>query len=247
MAMGISVVIIAKNEEENIRDCILSVKFANEIIVIDDFSNDATVIIAKELGASVFQRAMNGNYAEQYNFALEKVAFDWVLILDCDERITLELAKEIQGVVQETEPVGYEITNINIIMGNTVQYGDWGGKPQLRLFPKGSVYLEGLVHSRYVHTLSVKQLKAKCLHFPYPTWEKYFEKFNRYTMLSAEEKYNSGKKTRFIIDILLRPFFAFIKMYFLKSGWRDGKIGFVLAVYHYFYTMTKYVKLYYRQ
>lgn len=245
--MSVTAVIIAKNEETNIKECVTSVQFADEIIVIDDLSADATPAIASEMGAKVFKRAMNGDYAGQYNYAFSLVTSDWILVIDADERITSKLKDEIIEVTRLKNHVGYEITNTNFIVGQEIRHGDWNGKPQLRLFPRGTVYLEGLVHSKYVHKLPLKRLKHNCLHYPFPTWEKYFNKFNRYTELSAQEYLRKGKKAHFFGDILVRPIVAFIKMYILKSGWRDGKIGFMLALYHYFYTMTKYVKLYYLQ
>ena len=245
--MSLTAVIIAKNEESNIRDCITSVRFADEIIVIDDMSVDATASIAREMNAQVFQRAMNGDYASQYNYAFTLASSDWILVIDCDERLTPPLQDEIVRVIAAGGQIGYEITNINYIAGQEIRHGDWNGKPQLRLFPRGTVHLAGLVHSQYIHTLPLKRLQHPCLHYPFPSWEKYFNKFNRYTELSAQEYLRRGKKARFVGDILIRPFFAFFKMYILKAGWRDGKIGFVLAFYHYVYTMTKYVKLYYLQ
>jgi glycosyltransferase involved in cell wall biosynthesis len=243
----LTAVIIAKNEESNIKECIASIQFADEIIVVDDLSTDATPEIASTMGAKVFRRAMNGDYASQYNYALSQATKNWILIIDCDERVTPELRDEIIKAIEVDEQVGYEIANINFISGQELRYGDWNGKPQLRLFPRGTVYLEGLVHSKYIHNLPLRRLKHNCLHYPFPTWEKYFNKFNRYTELSAQDYLRRGKRACFIGDILIRPIFAFIKMYILKSGWRDGKIGFILALFHYFYTMTKYVKLYYMQ
>ena len=245
--MSLSVVIVAKNEQLNINDCIESVRFADEIVVIDDMSTDATASIAQSLGAVVYQRAMDGDYASQYNYGFTKATKDWVLIVDADERVTPELRDEILAAVANGERRGYEISHLNYVMGQPLRHGGWYSNGGIRLFPRGTVHLEGYVHSRMVHDLPLVKLTSYYLHYPYPTWERYFEKFNRYTELAAAENFRKKRPIRIFNDDMLRPFAAFFKMYVLKSGWRDGKIGFVLAVFHFFYTMAKYVKSYYRQ
>lgn len=243
--MNLSVITLAKNEERNIRDCLQSVQFADEWIVIDDCSADATAQIAQKMGASVYQRAMNGDYASQYNFAVDKVTGDWILIVDADERVTPELKEEILRAMQGPKNAGYVISHLNMVMGKPLRHGGWYSNGGLRLFPRGTVVHEGLVHSQMKHSLNLHRLKSPYFHYPYPTWERYFQKFNAYTQLSAQDNYRKGKRANFFFDVMLRPWVAFFKMYILKSGWRDGKIGFVLAVFHFFYTMAKYVRLYY--
>jgi len=245
--MTISVIILAKNEKQNIVDCIESVKFADEINVIDDCSSDNTPELARQAGARVFNRAMNGNYGEQYNFAISMATGDWILIIDADERVTPSLKEEIVRVTNLNEMCGYKISYLNFAIGQPLYHGGWFSHSGLRLFPRGMVQYEGAVHSQMIHKLPVKKLKGHVIHYTYPTWEHYFNKFNSYTQLAAQENYKKNKQANFLGDILLRPFFAFFKMYILRSGWRDGKIGFIMAVFHFFYTMVKYVKLYYMQ
>jgi len=245
--MTISAIILAKNEKDNIAECIESVKFVDEINVIDDFSTDDTVKIAEKMGAKIYQRALDGNFAAQYNFALTMATGDWILIIDADERVTPELKEEIRQVTTLNERYGYKISYLNFAVGRPLYHGGWLSHSGLRLFPQGMVRYEGLVHSQMIHKLPLRTLKNYFLHYSYPTWEHYFKKFNSYTELAAQENHKKGKQANFFGDILLRPFFAFFKMYILRSGWRDGKIGLIMAVFHFFYTMTKYVKLYYMQ
>ncbi|MPM44675.1 hypothetical protein SDC9_91354 [bioreactor metagenome] len=242
--MTLTVLILAKNEEKYIRDCINSAKFADEVIVIDDYSTDRTGEIARELGAKVIQRSMNGDWGGQQTFAIEQARTEWTFFLDADERITPELAAEITEMVNKNEPCAYKVPRLNHIMGQPLRHGSWYPDYVLRLTPQKNVRVEGLVHPHFVHGYKEQKLKSDIIHYTYYTWEQYFNKFNLYTKLAAEKYSQEGKKASFAVDIALRPLFAFFKAYILKSGWRDGKIGFIMAAFHCFYTMVKYVKLY---
>lgn len=240
----IAVLILTFNEEKNISQCIESVNFADEVIIIDSGSTDNTLNLAGELGAKVVSHPMTEGFAGQRNFALLQTGAQWVLFLDADERITPELAIEIKAIIKENEQFAYEILRRNVIFGQEVSYGGHSPDRSLRLYPRTAISWQGAVHEQANVTLPIKQTKHSMLHYTYTSWDRYFFKFNQYTTMMAEKMLESGKKTK-ITDITLRPFFAFIRFYILKSGWRDGQIGFIMAVYHAFYTMTKYVKLYY--
>lgn len=243
--MNLSVLILAKNEEKNIRPCIESVLFADEVIVIDDFSTDATAEIAKGLGARVFQRALNGNWGEQQTFAIQQASCEWIYFIDADERMTPELIEAVKEIVKSNEKYTYRIPRLNHLMGQELRHGGWYDYG-IHLLPKAGSSVEGLVHPHAIHQYQEKRLKNKhMLHYPYRDWDHYLNKLNLYTTLAAEKNKLKGKKSNFFLDIMLRPYVAFFKMYILKSGWRDGKIGFILASFHFFYTMMKYVKLYY--
>ncbi|HWR44305.1 glycosyltransferase family 2 protein [Sporomusa sp.] len=245
--MSLSVLILAKNEEQRIADCIKSASFADEIIVIDDYSTDNTVTIATELGARVVQRGLDGNWGEQQTFAILQATTDWIFFLDADERINLPLREEIEKAVALNERVAYRTPRLNHLMGYPLRHGGWYPDYVPRLFPRDSVRFEGLVHPAPVYSLALKTCKSPIIHYTYSSWEQYFNKLNVYTKLAAEKNALKGKQVNFLGDIVLRPMFAFIKLYILRAGWRDGKAGFILAVFHYFYTMAKYVKLYYIQ
>lgn len=245
--MTLTVLILAKNEEKNIRDCIASAQFADEIIVIDDFSSDATAEIAAGMGAKICQRAMNGDWGSQQTFAIQQASSQWIFFLDADERIPPELAAEVRQAVQLNEKYTYKVSRLNHLMGRKLRYGGWYPDFGIHLLPREGVYVEGFVHPQIHHNYPVRFLKHHIIHFPYSSWEHYFNKLNLYTKLAAEKNNKNGKKANFFFDIMLRPYFAFFKMYILKSGWRDGKVGFILASFHFFYTMAKYVKLYYLQ
>lgn len=245
--MTLTILILAKNEEKNIKDCIESAKFADEIIVIDDFSADNTKEIAENLGAKVCQRAMNGNWGEQQTFAIQQATSEWIFFLDADERIAPELAEEVKEAVRKNEYYTYRVPRLNHVMGEQLRYGGWYPDYGIHLLPCQGTSVEGLVHPQIHHKYKERKLKHFIIHYAYTSWEQYFNKFNLYTKLAAEKNHQKGKRACFFRDIVLRPCFAFFKMYILKAGWLDGRVGFIMAAYHYFYTMSKYVKLYYIQ
>lgn len=246
MANQLAVLILTYNEEKNIADCMASVHFADEIIVVDSGSTDETVNIAGKLGAKVAFHPMDEGFAGQRNFALTQTSADWVLFLDADERILPELAIEIKNVIDKGPACAYQILRQNVIFGQRVQYGGHSPDYSLRLYPRTAIRWEGIVHEQAHVTVPIHKLHFFMLHHTYTDWDRYFIKFNQYTTLMAKQMQEKGKKARFT-DMVLRPGFAFFRFYILKCGWRDGKIGFIMAGMHGFYTMAKYVKLYYLQ
>lgn len=144
--VDVSVIILAKNEEEKIGNCIKSCLFANEILVIDDGSSDKTVEIAKTLGARVLHRSMNGDWGAQQTFGIQQASFDWIFFIDADELCTPELAKEIEGVVTRNEQGEYWIKRINKFVHNKATHGVLRPDYVSRLMPKKDSYVEGYVH-----------------------------------------------------------------------------------------------------
>lgn len=245
--MSLTVLILAKNEEKNIEECVKSALFADEIIVIDDNSTDATAEIATRLGAKVVQHAMNGDWGAQQTFAIEQAKTPWVFFLDADERFTPELVEETKQAMAKGEFYAYKVPRLNHFIGEVVRHCGWYPDYGYHLMPRENFRVEGLVHPTFIHNYPTRFLKNHLIHYPFVSWEQYFNKFNLYTRLAAEKKYAAGKRANFVFDIMIRPFFAFFKMYILKSGWLDGKLGFTLSSFHFFYTMAKYVKLYWLQ
>ena len=240
-----SVLIVARNEEKNIADCIKSVDFADEIVVIDDFSTDKTAEIATSLGARVVQRAMNGDWSGQQNFSLQQATHDWVLLIDADERVTPKLAQEIQEKLASGEEFAYRIKRLSFLYRKRVRFGTLHPDFVTRLLPKKDFYLTGQVHPKLHYPYPEKKLKNPMLHYAYDNWDAYYRKFDQYTKLAAlRYKEENKKSVYFLRDIVLRPIWAFFKVYFIHLGFLDGKIGWILACNHYFYTMTKYVRFY---
>lgn len=241
----ISVLILAKNEEKNIGDCITSCSFAEDILVIDDGSTDKTQEIAETLGARVIHRSMNGDWGGQQTFAIQQAKFPWIFFIDADERCTPELAKEIEAAVEKNEQVAYWIKRINKFHYDKAEHGVLRPDYVCRVMPAQDSYVEGYVHPAIITPYPNKKMQGHMYHYTYDNWQQYFNKFNNYTTLAAEKYKKAGKGVSFFRDIVCRPLWAFIKVYFLNGGFKDGRLGWILSVDHYFYTMTKYVKLYY--
>lgn len=239
----ISVLILAKNEEKNICDCITSCSFADEILVIDDGSTDKTQEIAEGLGARVIHHSMNGDWGGQQTFAIQQAKHPWIFFIDADERCTPELCEEIRGKVNSGERYGYWVRRINHFKHRIVKHGPLSPDWVCRLMPKEGSYVEGFVHPKIVHQFEDKKLKSDMLHYTYETWEQYLNKMNHYSTLAAKKNKDAGKKSNFILDIILRPAFAFFKMYILKLGFLDGQIGYMLSKNYANYTMNKYIKM----
>lgn len=245
----ISVVLVVRNEAENIADCLHSCSFADEIIVIDDNSTDGTPDLAKETSSKVkvFTRALAGNWGAQKSFGIDQATSDWVFLIDADERVTSGLAEKLQAVAAG-EPMGFWIQRCNHLRHTDATHGilrpDW----VLRMLPRKGVRVDGLVHEKTVCPYSThKLLGVHLIHYPYHDWNQYWRKFNQYTSLAAEKALEDGKQCSFWRDILARPFWAFFKVYVLNGGFLDGKTGWIFSVNHFLYTMTKYVRLYYLQ
>ncbi|MFA6074213.1 MAG: glycosyltransferase family 2 protein [Negativicutes bacterium] len=242
----LAVLILTYNEQTNIEQCILSARFADEIIVVDSFSNDETVRIAEQMGAKVFQNSFEQGFAAQRNFALTCTDCEWVFYLDADERVTPELALSIKAATIGLQNNSFEVLRQNYVMGMKLGYGVFKPDWSHRLYPQGSVTWEGIVHEHPVVNLPRRKLNGLLLHFTYQNWDKYFITFNRYTTMMAQKNIADGKKAGFA-DLALRAPFSFFQAYILRQGFRDGKIGFIMAVLHGFYTFAKYLKMIFLQ
>lgn len=243
--VDVSVLILARNEERNIEDCIRSCLFANEIIVIDDNSTDNTKQIAESLGAKVINRSMNGDWGGQQTFAIQQAKNDWIFFIDADERCTPELAEEISFAVEKGEKFAYWIKRKNKFRNNFAEHGILRPDFVCRLMPSKGSYVEGFVHPAIITPYENKKLKNHMYHYTYDNWEQHINKINKYTTLAAEKYKSEGKKVNFLCDVVIRPLWAFFKVYVLNLGFLDGKVGWVCSVAHYYYTTMKYAKLYY--
>ena len=233
MAVKLSVTIITHNEEENIAGCLESVKWANEIIVVDSGSTDNTVDIAKGYTDKVIHNAWNG-YAAQKSFALNQATNEWVLSLDADERVTEELKNEIENN-NLSEADGYYLKRRNYFLDKVVTSCGWGRDRQLRLFRKSKTKLtDNLVHEGFVVSGKISKLNGELIHYTHTDLKKTFEKVNNYSSLEAEEKH--ARKTATGFWIFFYPAIAFFQHYFLRKGFTDGVHGLMVSLIH---AMTK--------
>ena len=240
----LSVCIITYNEEENISGCLESVKWADEIVIVDGFSTDRTIEIAKRYTDKIFQRKFDG-YGRQKNHAIANATSNWILAIDADERITSGLEEEITSIFRASPPpmVGYELPFKVFFRNKWVRHGGWYPEYHLRLFRKESGrFKERLVHEGVEVSGPVGRLHHFVEHYTYRSISDFIQRMDRYSTLSAEAYYKEGRKVGWM-ETAFRVWFTFFQMYFLKRGFLDGAVGFQLATLYSYYTFVKYAKL----
>lgn len=241
----LAILILTKNEERNLKECIENAMLCtDEVIIIDSGSTDNTVEVARKAGAKVCYREWNNDFAAQRNFALEQTNAEMVLYLDADERMSEEMIADINRIINSEDiSLQYKMLRINNAFGREFKYGVLSPDYVLRMFPRQAIKWQGKVHESVVCDLPVKKLQGYLKHYTYDDWEQYFAKMNQYSSIGATNNKLKGKNAYFYRDIFMRPIFAFVKMYFLKLGFLEGKLGYVLSINYANYTMTKYLKL----
>ncbi|MBK6915427.1 MAG: glycosyltransferase family 2 protein [Ignavibacteriales bacterium] len=236
----ISVIIITKNENQNITDCLNSVKWADEIIIIDAESSDDTIELAKKFTDKVFIKKWNG-YSDQKMYALSLAKNEWVLSLDADERITDELKNEI--IFSDLSIAdGYKISRANYFLGRLIRGCGWSHDYQLRLFRKSKTKVtERMVHEGFIVDGKISELKSSMLHYSYRNFHDAVNKINKYSTLEAQEKYQRKKVNGF--TILLNPFIAFVQFFIFRKGFIDGTYGLLVSIMHAMTKMMMYMKM----
>lgn len=242
--MNISAVILTKNEEGNIDECIQGLAFCEEIIVIDDNSTDKTVEIAKELGAKVFQRNLNGNFAAQRNFGIEKATNKWVLFIDADERVSTELKDEIEREISALNNyyLGYFVKRDDYLFGKKLNYGETAKVTLLRLARKSAGKWVRNVHEVWEVRGRTKTLKNSLRHYPHQTLREFIKDINFQSDLHAEANYKEGKSSN-LAKIVFWPGGKFLSNYLFKLGFLDGTPGFVMALMMSFHSFLAWSKL----
>ena len=239
---NLSVIIITKNEAVNIRACIESVVWADEIIVVDSGSSDATVEICRELGAQVYVHDWPG-FGMQKNRALGYATKDWVFSIDADERVTHELREEIQSAMQRGQAEGYEIPRLSSFCGRYMHHSGWYPDYVLRLFRRGSgKFSDDLVHERVILNGPIAKLQQLLLHESFRDLEQLLAKINHYSTASAQMLHRKNR-TASLKKAVGHALWAFFRSYFLRAGFLDGREGFMLAVSTAEGTYYRYLKL----
>jgi glycosyltransferase involved in cell wall biosynthesis len=239
----ISVIVITYNEQKNIRKCLSSIDWADEIVVVDSGSTDDTKRIASEFTRKVLDIKWEG-FGMAKDFARDQATCQWILSLDADEVVTEDLKEEIQRVIASPEAVnGYHIPRRSNFLGRWIEHGGWYPDYVLRLFRKDKArFTHSAVHERVEVDGEKGHLNNALMHHTDPNFDHYLGKLNRYTSLAAEELFKKGKRAK-VWDVIFRPLAVFLKMYLAKRGFLDGFLGFILAVSSAFHVFSKYVKL----
>lgn len=244
---ALSVAVIAKNEEKRLDDCLKSVAWANDIVVIDDMSTDRTVEIAEKYTTNIKQRKMDVEGTHR-NYAYSQAENQWVMSLDADERVTPELAEEIKRVLgsDKGEYNAYAIP-IKTYMGNRwIKGAGYYPARKVRIFRKDKFrYEDSGVHPRIFLEGKCGELNGDILHYSWNNLSEFLTKINRETTLEAEKWLQDGRKVTFW-NIFRKTIDRFLKNYFLKKGYKDGFYGFLFSYFHSYYQLMSYAKYYER-
>lgn len=244
--MTLSVCIITFNEETNIVRTLESLHaFASEVIVVDSGSTDSTVSLARERGAKVFIEPWKG-FAAQKNSALAKATGDWVLSLDADEEVSLELGASIKALLSSDQLprfAGYTMNRRNMYLGRWIKRSGYYPDPKLRLIKRGAAQFElRAVHEDIKMTGELGHLNGDLIHHAYPTLESFIGHANRYSSLGAEMVVQQGPVGFSFFNIVIRPLVRFLYSYFFRLGFLDGREGLLVLMTHAEYVSWKYAK-----
>lgn len=247
--MKLTGIILTKNEEKNIADCLDCLHFCDEILVIDDYSTDRTSeIVEQEIKKSskikIFKRKLDNDFSKQREFGVEKSSNDWILFVDADERISTDLANEIkEALSSETDHGGYLIPRIDFMWGKQLMHGDSGKTKLLRLFDRKKGNLKGSVHEVWETKFLVDSLFYPIKHYPHQTISEFLREINFYTDIREKELFDKGVKTNLLL-ILFYTKGKFIQNYIFKLGFLDGMGGLIHALIMSFHSFLVRGKLY---
>jgi glycosyltransferase involved in cell wall biosynthesis len=241
----LSVILITRNEEANLEDCLASLEgIAQQIVVVDTNSADRTLEIAQKYGALIAQPSDWPGFGPQKNRALELATGDWVLSLDADERLTPALKSEIQTAINHNAHVDcFAIPRLSWYCGRFIRHSGWSPDYVDRLFKRGSArFSDDLVHERLIPQGQVARLKNPLLHFSFMNYSQVLQKLDRYSTASAEQAFAKGK-TSSPLKAVLHGAWAFFRTYVIRAGFLDGTQGFALAISNGQGTYYRYMKL----
>jgi glycosyltransferase involved in cell wall biosynthesis len=237
----LSAIVITRNEARNIADCLDTLAFCDERIVVDSGSTDDTVRLAEGKGARVVKNRWSG-FGAQKNFALMLAGGDWVLSIDADERVSPGLARQILDAIATNRNTGYELPRRSSFCGRRMRHSGWSPDYVLRLFRRGRArFSEDIVHERVICEGPIARLSEPLLHYPVTRLEDALSRMDRYSTAGAEMTVAAGKRVSFTTGIV-RGLWAFIRTYFLRGGFLDGREGFLLAVANAEGTYYRYMK-----
>ena len=241
----LSVILITRNEEANLDDCLASLEgIAQQIVVVDTNSSDRTLEIAQKHGASVSQPADWPGFGPQKNRALDLATSEWVLSLDADERLTPALKSEILTAIHHSAHVDcFAIPRLSWYCGRFIRHSGWSPDYVDRLFKRGTArFSDDLVHERLIPNGQVAKLENPMLHYSFMNYSQVLQKLDRYSTASAEQAFARGK-TSSPLKAALHGAWAFFRTYVLRAGFLDGPQGFALAVSNGQGTYYRYIKL----
>ena len=240
--LPLSVAIITRNEEDRLPECLASVAFAAEVVVVDSGSTDRTVEIAREFGAVVYVEPWQG-FGRQKQLAIDRCRHDWVLVLDADERVGAEAQWEIREVLATGSSVAYSFPRKNYFCGRWLRHAGWWPDRVVRLFRKDSARMsERAVHESLEVHGPVSALRQPLIHYANKDLAQTLSKVNHYSSAGANELFAQGK-TASVTKALLRAAWSFLHSYIIRGGFLDRGEGFIMAVSDFMNVFFKYAKL----
>jgi glycosyltransferase involved in cell wall biosynthesis len=239
----VTATLITFNEAANIAAALESVRWADEVVVVDSQSTDGTVDIARQYTDKVIVRPWPG-YVAQKNFAADQASHDWIFSLDADERVTPELADEVGALLNQEPPaVGYRIPRATFHCGRWIRSTDWYPDYQLRLYDRRRARWTGAYVHESVHAQgAVARLRGEIQHYAYRDIAHHVRTMDRYTSLAALQMFEAGRRAGWI-DILVTPRLTFFRNYILRGGFRDGMAGLIVSAMNGYYVGLKFAKL----
>ncbi len=240
----VSACVTTFNEEVNIRCCLESLRWCDEVIVVDSFSSDRTVEICREFTPRVYQHKWLG-YIGQKNLIRGMASHDWILFVDADEEVSADLREEIRAelAANDGSVAGYRFPRMVNYLGRWIRHGEWYPDIKLRLFLKSKGHSGGTEpHDQVIVDGGVKTLRGKLYHYTYANMHEHLETMNRFSGITAQEKFRANSRFSWA-DFLIRPPFRFLKAYILRRGFLDGRRGFLIALVSAFGVCMKYAKL----
>lgn len=246
--MKISAVVLTKNEAKNIRACLKTLQFCDEIIVVDDHSQDQTRQIAKKMGAKIFTRMLEKDFSAQRNFGLKQARNEWVLFVDADERVSPGLAREITNYkFNITYDDGFYVKRDDLFLGRWLRFGETAQVKLIRLARKRAGRWHRKVHEVWqIPSGSLGQLKNPLLHDPHPNLSAFLSQINDYTTLDAQAFDQAGKRFQ-LWQLFFYPLAKFFLNYCWRLGFLDGYPGLIMALMMSFHSLITRIKLWERQ
>jgi glycosyltransferase involved in cell wall biosynthesis len=239
---SLSVIIVAKNESHNIVDCVKSCAFADEILVLDSGSSDGTPELARQAGAKVIETDWPG-YGPQQQRGISLAQSDWVLSLDADERIGEDLRSEILTVIHKPHADGYRLPRLSTFCGQFIHHSGWRPDYTLRLVKTQLAgFTDHFLHAHMTVNGSKADLKHSIIHYSYRDLRDVLDKLDRYSSGNAKDMLSKGHPPVGLGQALAHGVWAFVRTYFLRSGFLDGAAGLMLAIYNAECTYYKYLK-----
>lgn len=228
MKPSLSIIMITKNSADTVEKCLQSIQWADEIIILDSGSTDKTIELCEKVTSAVYKTDWPG-FGIQKNRALAKATGDWVLSIDSDEWISDELHKEIIQTLQHPSHSVYQIPRRNQYCGQWMRHGDVGKDAVIRLFKRGTAHFnDNIVHESIETKETIGKLRSPLMHRAYQSIEELLSRMNKYSSLSAEIRFKKGKKTN-LLRAILAARWTFIRAYFFRLGFLDGKMGYIVA------------------